>query len=67
MIDVNFHGSDWKAVKAYVDKQIEACELAEEMISQPLKVKFTRMETGMKSIDNAVFGIRSADNSTTQS
>jgi outer membrane protein OmpA-like peptidoglycan-associated protein/tetratricopeptide (TPR) repeat protein len=48
----------------YVDKQIEACELAQEMTAQPLKVKFTRMETGMKNIDNAVFGLRSADNNT---
>jgi outer membrane protein OmpA-like peptidoglycan-associated protein/tetratricopeptide (TPR) repeat protein len=48
----------------YVDKQIEACELAEEMTSQPLQVRFTKMETGDRIIDNALFGIRSADNST---
>jgi outer membrane protein OmpA-like peptidoglycan-associated protein len=48
----------------YVDKQIEACELAEEMTSKPLKVKFTRMKTGDGFIDNALFGIRSADNTT---
>ncbi len=48
----------------YVDKQIEACELAEEMTSKPLKVKFTRMETGDGFIDKALFGVRSADNTT---
>ena len=48
----------------YVDKQIEACELAEEMTSRPLQVKFTKMETGDGFVDDAFFGIRSADNST---
>ncbi len=48
----------------YVDKQIEACELAEEMTSHPLQVKFTKMETGDGFIDNALFGVRSADNNT---
>lgn len=48
----------------YVYKQIEACELAEEMTSRPLQVRFTKMETGDRIIDNAFFGIRSADNST---
>lgn len=48
----------------YVDKQIEACELAEEMTSRPLQVKFTKMETGDGFIDNAFFGVRSADNTT---
>ncbi len=48
----------------YVDKQIEACELAEEMTSRPLQVKFTKMETGDEFIDNALFGVRSADNTT---
>jgi outer membrane protein OmpA-like peptidoglycan-associated protein/tetratricopeptide (TPR) repeat protein len=56
-------GSDFADLE-YVDKQIEACELAEEMTSRPLQVKFTRMETGNGNIDNAVFGVRSADNTT---
>ncbi len=56
-------GEDFANIE-YVDKQIEACELAEEMISHPLQVKFTKMETGDKFIDNALFGVRSADNST---
>ena len=56
-------GSDFADLE-YVDKQIEACELAEELTSSPLKVIFTRLETGERILDNAVFGIRSADNST---
>ena len=48
----------------YVDKQIEACELAEEMTAHPIQVKFTKLETGKGFIDNALFGIRSADNTT---
>ncbi len=56
-------GEDFANIE-YVDKQIEACELAEEMTSHPLQVKFTKMETGDKFIDNALFGVRSADNST---
>jgi outer membrane protein OmpA-like peptidoglycan-associated protein/tetratricopeptide (TPR) repeat protein len=56
-------GSDFADLE-YVDKQIEACELAEELTSRPLKVRFTRMETGKGTLDNALFGIRSADNST---
>ena len=48
----------------YVDKQIEACELAEEMTAHPIRVKFTKLETGDGFIDNALFGIRSADNTT---
>lgn len=54
-------GNDFANME-YVDKQIEACELAEEMTSRPLQVKFIKMETGDKFIDNALFGVRSADN-----
>jgi outer membrane protein OmpA-like peptidoglycan-associated protein/tetratricopeptide (TPR) repeat protein len=54
-------GNDFANLE-YVDKQIEACELAGEMISRPLQVKFTKMETGDGFIDNALFGVRSADN-----
>jgi len=39
----NMYFKDFAAVE-YVNKQIEACELAREMINQPLKVQFVKLE-----------------------
>jgi len=39
----NMYFNDFAAVE-YVNKQIEACELAKEMINQPLNVQFVKLE-----------------------
>jgi outer membrane protein OmpA-like peptidoglycan-associated protein/tetratricopeptide (TPR) repeat protein len=60
----NMYYTDFAAVE-YVNKQIEACELAREMISKPLNVQFVKLEGQPKNyFQDNYRGVVSQDMST---